>query len=491
MPTIHEQQESRNRTLARHLRALDLRSPEEYREWCNRHGFRRKLHKGSASRRRELKFFREQRIQSALRNRRFCYASDEQPRPRVVREKGSRNVSPAFDQLLRIRTTRDYDRAGYQPRLHRRAALRLIRHLESEQSKLLSLEPAGEYGLTWLETIATISAYHKHWLRPVEDWYSGGYSVECQFRRLIKHLFARYDEIPACLECCWQMLNDHRGNRLRDLFLHLGKGKNVRHWSLPITYTKKMSHHFMHAPDNIPPVHAIRWGQVRGLGVKIPHAVEILKSRLGELFENEEFWLSFFRWLADHPDFDERFLRLAIDYVHYQRFVPQFERDGRVVVGTPAQPNLSMHNRDPERLVELAQRWQRELAQGRSKKYGAWEHAAIAPFAQADAGSDSLHRGWTIRQLMSSEDLIHEGRVMNHCVATYISDCMDGTSTIWTLEYHVGSKSRKLLTVEVDPRYREVIQVRGRSNREANDQEYQILENWARSACLRLTSQEW
>ncbi|MBD3675030.1 MAG: PcfJ domain-containing protein [Planctomycetaceae bacterium] len=489
--TIIEQQESRNRTLARHLRALGLRSPEEYREWYNRHGFRRKLHKGSASRRRELKFAREQRIQSALRHRRFCYAADEQPRPRLVDNKGGKNTSPAFEQLLLIRRTRDYDREGYQPRLHRRAALKLIRHLESQHSKLLTLEPVGDYGMTWLETLATISAYHKHWLRPIEDWRSGGYSVECQFRRLIKHLFVRYDEIPACLECCWQMLNDHRGNRLRDLFLHLGAGKNVRHWSLPIPYTKKMSHHFMHAPDNILPVHTIRWGQVRGLGVKLHHAVEILKSRLGELFENEEFWLSFFHWLADHPDFDERFLRLVIDYVHYQRFVPRLDCDAGPGFGTPAQPNLSMHRRDPQRLIEAAQRWQRELEQQEPLQDQSWGHAAIVPFAQAEEDSGSLHRGWTIRQLMTSDELVHEGRVMDHCVATYISSCLEGTSTIWTLEYHVGSKSRKLLTIEVDPRHREVIQVRGRSNREANEQERRILENWARAAYLRLTPQEW
>ena len=35
------------------------------------------------------------------------------------------------------------------------------------------------------------------------------------------------------------------------------------------------------------------------------------------------------------------------------------------------------------------------------------------------------HRTWTIRELLDSNELIVEGRVMRHCVARYVGRCCE------------------------------------------------------------------
>jgi hypothetical protein len=51
------------------------------------------------------------------------------------------------------------------------------------------------------------------------------------------------------------------------LFLHLGLGRSIRQYDTPITLTKEMERHFMLAPDDASVEGALRWGQVRGLGI--------------------------------------------------------------------------------------------------------------------------------------------------------------------------------------------------------------------------------
>lgn len=476
-----EQSERKTRALNKHIRRLGLRTAEEYRAWCNDHGFRRKLHKSRVARRRELTVFREQQIARAFSRRHFESAVWH---PQSAQEPPSslkRNVPAPFVRLMDIRDERRAELRGRLPRLHRPALLRLIRHLTAENSKLVTSEERTEYGLSYLECLATIAAYHRHWLRPVEEWRSSGFSLQCQYRTLVRLLFAQYDDVPCSMDVAWTIPNDALGNGLRSLYLHLGQGRSIRHRSLPISYTRKMAHHFLHSPDNLSPYQAIRWGQLRGLGVTEAHAVEVMQSRVARRFQHEEFWLTFFHWLAAHPMLAPDHVRPLIDYLHNQRFVPQPD------IARPPQPNLSMRGRPLQTLIARMERWQRERDVDCEDWTGSWPATGFVEYASFKHHRSGRQKwGWTIHEILTAEGLEDEGRKMDHCVATYASLCEQRRSSIWSLERHRGSESQKLLTIEVSPADRRMVQARGKSNRNPTARELELLRQWAALADLRM-----
>ena len=72
---------------------------------------------------------------------------------------------------------------------------------------------------------------------------------------------------------------------------------------------------------------------------------------------------------------------------------------------------------------------------------------------------------WSIRELLSSDELIDEGRALRHCVSTYARSCHTGRSSIWSMEIEDENGRRKILTIEVALREKVIRQVRGRRNR--------------------------
>lgn len=92
----------------------------------------------------------------------------------------------------------------------------------------------------------------------------------------------------------------------------------------------------------------------------------------------------------------------------------------------------------------------------------------------------------TVRELITSNDLLAEGRALKHCVYSYARSCASGRCSIWTLELESSLHKDKLLTIEVDNQSREIRQVRGYKNRYADDEEMRIIAMWAEKQRLVL-----
>jgi hypothetical protein len=85
-----------------------------------------------------------------------------------------------------------------------------------------------------------------------------------------------------------------------------------------------------------------------------------------------------------------------------------------------------------------------------------------------------------ITELISSEELVEEGKAMEHCVASYWMMCALGQSSIWSLTFEDASgQVTRLLTLQVRNDQREIVQARGRANRPATQGERFILGCWA------------
>jgi hypothetical protein len=78
------------------------------------------------------------------------------------------------------------------------------------------------------------------------------------------------------------------------------------------------------------------------------------------------------------------------------------------------------------------------------------------------------------------------GAALYHCVTSYADRCYRGMSRIWSLRFRRGEKVHHVLTIEIDPRKRAVVQARGWANRAASGKPLRLLQDWAARERLQL-----
>ena len=84
---------------------------------------------------------------------------------------------------------------------------------------------------------------------------------------MVRHLFERYPT-PAFMTNVW-LENGARyteGLKHKKWYMQLTLGKSPRELDLPLKYTRRMGHFFSQAPAHYPIAHALRYGQVLGMG---------------------------------------------------------------------------------------------------------------------------------------------------------------------------------------------------------------------------------
>ena len=67
-----------------------------------------------------------------------------------------------------------------------------------------------------------------------------------------------------------------------------------------------------------------------------------------------------------------------------------------------------------------------------------------------------------------------------------VKGCYIGMSRIWSLRFWRAEKVHHVLTIEVDPKRRAVVQARGRTNRPAAGKPLRLLQDWAARERLQL-----
>jgi hypothetical protein len=146
----------------------------------------------------------------------------------------------------------------------------------------------------------------------------------------------------------------------------------------------------------------------------------------------------------------------------------------------PAQPNFSMHGRTPATLLRQVENWHRQLGKETRGGQLQWVKSKFSDYQYVEGRKNSKNmRIWTIRELLSSKELIAEGRKQNHCVATYARSCFSGGTSIWTMDVQETLTSQKLLTIELHNPTKTIRQVRGLRNRMATTREMDIIHRWA------------
>lgn len=142
-----------------------------------------------------------------------------------------------------------------------------------------------------------------------------------------------------------------------------------------------------------------------------------------------------------------------------------------------ANPTYSMKGRTPNAVFDAMAQWHKALASEARLNHGLIEYPVMERCERFiyETNTTRVKTVWTISPILNSEDLRKEGRDLSHCVASYSSRILRGTSFIWSLK----KGADRQVTIEVNNR-RAVVQARGKHQRGPTPQEQSIIKRWAR-----------
>lgn len=358
---------------------------------------------------------------------------------------------------------------------------RLIRIIRSQSSLLKPRPWRGRIGINQLLLACMRLVWRSQlWVRPPETWVAPAANASVQFRSLVSHLLDEYP-VPPFMPLVW-LQPDARWEI--DLYLHLASGRSVRQFESQhprfghLCVTKRMARLFMTAPDDFSPAAALRWAQVCALGGDYRLARGLAGTVvLSSLTNHEVFWEQVIRFLIREQPFCCEEAAQIVDFVHRQRFQPAEKVWGEGAGDSPLQPDLSLQGRSLMSLRRHMTNWRTELVSRRPNLISpacGWPGTDIRPL-QLCLGPQT----WTIEELRSDQQLRAEGGIMGHCVALYISDCARGQTSIWSMRVRDEVRVRRVMTIEVHPRHRRILEFRGKTNSMPDELPMKMLQRWA------------
>ena len=456
------------RSMKRHLEQLRLSSIDEYKNWCKNNDFSAGLNKDSQQRRNELSKITIQNIDVLISN-----------------EKKSRNLKDVLPKIYNGELTPDKLRNDISKEI-----AKIFQNQEKSETHLnllLNIEEKSELldELRFVKAIQSILKYSNRWIREIQTWKVKKHNRNRQFADLLRHLFVVY-EMPAFMDNVWFKDNTTH----HEWYIHIGSGQNIRTApGIPVTLTKKMAHQFLMAPKQYSVEEAIRWGQVQALGGDKRLTDALRETHLITDFTNNEFWLSVIRFFVANPMLDVSHVNPIFDYIRNQKYAIRqiiVNRGDAEEIGPP-QPNFTMKGRTAETLLHQVNEWHRQLGRETRGGHFQWTRSDIGELQIIQGSKEKGNqRIWEIRELLSSNELIDEGRRMNHCVSTYGKSCHAGKTSIWTLGINEKDEIKKVLTIEVLLANRLIRQIRGKSNRLPTTREKHIISQWAASEELKI-----
>lgn len=297
---------------------------------------------------------------------------------------------------------------------------------------------------------------------------------------LAQHLLCKY-EVPLFLASAWYTTGDTDADKKRGWFVAHAGGASFRSLGLPISMTRKMERIFLASHDHVPIETAIRRAELVGLGMREDFVQAVLSTRLAKDLSHGKFWRTFWMFLVAHArSIEPEQIGPMIDFV-------QAIRHDRLSVETPdgmaemeaPQPAFSMKGRTVQSMFRLMREWHRSLnmcGAGHS-----WAPSPLQPMLIEELSQDpsAPPRRWQMMELTDGRQLRTEGAALRHCVASYADRCRRGVSRIWSLRLRNGDAVRHVLTIEIDPKRRAIVQARGLANRSASGKPLQLLQQWA------------
>lgn len=334
--------------------------------------------------------------------------------------------------------------------------------------------------LSW-ETIATpkMLLAREYWLRDIAEWKPQIKSQNVTRMRinLAHHLFKQFS-IPRFMDNLWKETlpsganfqksnNVSKDNLLVDFFLPwyiaLGRGESLYRVVSSTYLSRKETHFFTQAPNELNPQQAVWWTRARGLGANLGQANNIAFSEIGDkpILPTGDFWISVVRFFVQQDVKSSEFQGL-IDYI-------------KAMLGNP----YSLKGRTRLSMLEASRQWHRVTQNQKEMSRHKWESTGI-PTWEYKTGSleDKTLLTWSMREILTGTELVQEGHAQRHCVASYKNSCVNRSTSIWTLRRQKNFlESERTITVELN-KEGDVVQARGFANRLPKPEEKHVLNKW-------------
>lgn len=259
------------------------------------------------------------------------------------------------------------------------------------------------------------------------------------------------------------------------IFFHIARGENLRDApGLKINLSKKQAHFIMHIKsreiinNNIKDLDTLLlYGKLKCEGVN--YAAVIAKSRFSQYLHSYKIfnaYVSFFR--NNQIQFNQ--IDPLFDYIIGQNII----REDFLI--------KMVKNRSWKTLEKEMNEWHRELTLTRRLGYSrntSWSKVNINDFFVEVYGEKYI-----IQQLTTAIELFDEGRVMHHCVVSYIKYCVRGEISIWSLrkvykDENNEKKKESLVTIELGSD-KSIRQARAKCNKRPGKTELLIIREWCK-----------
>lgn len=292
---------------------------------------------------------------------------------------------------------------------------------------------------------------------------------------LQRHVLGLYPA-PRFLAQVWEAPERADADDWRNWVIAYGRGTAWRHLPLPIALTRAMERAFLATEEHVPIASALRRAEVLGLGGSPELAAAVAATWLGQTFEHGEYWREALAWLSRQGD--------ALPLEQLGQILEYLEA-ARAGSATPP-----LRGRTAASLWRRVSEWHQAIRWGVGSP--SWPAAEWGGRDERLPLSDGRTLCWHLIQLRDPGALVAEGHAMRHCVASYRVECKGGISTIWSLRSRVErpdelGRARSVLTLEVRPRTRTIVQMKGFANREPSGPGVAVVQRWVKEQGLRIS----
>jgi hypothetical protein len=368
-----------------------------------------------------------------------------------------------------------------------RAAFGALLDVVRRRARRLFEAPVVDARHAGVEALVQLALVADRHIRPPSAWSGSTASWRPAVLALARHLVGVYP-VPAFLGAAWYAGDRESGDAQRRWFVEHARGRSFRSLDLPFVMTRRMEHLFLRSPAHLDVIRALRRAELIGLGAAPDFADTILAARPALDLANGDFWRTAWQFLiANAAAIDRAQIAPIIDFLHGVRHERvEVETAAGVESRDPPAPDFSLDGRTVRSVLRLMEAWHRGLGLGTGRLE--WRPSGLRPIrveVPADE-ADGPPTLWELVELTSADLLRAEGAALKHCVARYGRLCAAGRSRIWSLRRRRDGPPRPILTIEIDPARRAIVQVRGLYNRTPMGRSWQIVQAWARRERLRI-----
>ncbi len=364
---------------------------------------------------------------------------------------------------------RAFDRIGDDTDA-RQTLLHLMLHVDKYvnvvSARSMGGRVAGAPSNTFAAGLVNLVRQRSQWIRDPTNWSFVSTRRHEQFRHLTRHLLARY-AVPEFMDHAWFEADESNARRWQKWWIHVARGGNIRTADTPLQLTRRMAHVFPMCPEQTI-LRNLRWSQVIGMGGSERLARAVVRTRLGRRFENEEFWSTVVLFLANNPMLDPNWAGPVVDYVYNMKFARQrvLREGGGVEDAPPPHPEFTMRRRSATKLLRQVEQWHGTLARESYVEKSIWSPCEVIRGWEIELPVEGLGPvRWVVQELLGSWELAAEGRAMRHCVVSYTPQCVEGHTSIWSIQARTETEPPQgVLTVAIDNQERAITQARGRYN---------------------------